>query len=359
MTMKRILFCGGGSVGHLAPSLAVWQALRSKGEKVKELFICSSKFGDRSFLRSQRVSAMSIHAPKLKSIFFIFLFPIACMESLVILLWFRPHVIFAKGGYVSVPVAFIGWLLRIPIVLHESDSVLGKANSVLLRFAKHFCMGAPQKGLANEDVVVKRGLPVTATGNPIRKEILQGTADGGKRVTEFSGKRPVLLVIGGSQGAKVLNEALASAIDQLVDTCDIIHLTGRGKGSGRKSHARYFVHEFADEDLPHLYALADVVVSRAGAGTIAELSALGKATILIPLPDLAHKHQEENAHFLEVADAVIVLKQESLKNKLLPTIQSLLQDEAKRRHLGERLHTFSVPDAADRIANILLEEAKK
>ena len=357
--MLKVLFCGGGSIGHLAPSVSVWNAVKKKQENTRCLFACSGRREDRIFLKSNDIPHFSIHAPKGNSLLFPLLFPLACLESLIVLLWFRPHVIFSKGGYVSVPVCLVGWILRRPIVLHESDRVMGRANRLLLRLASHFCIGTPQKEVADEKIMARLGVPITATGNPIREKLLTGSKDGGKRVTAFSGKRPVLLVIGGSQGAQILNETVHEHMNELLDICDIIHLTGRGKENSLRQHARYFQRESEYNELHNLYALADLILSRAGAGTIAELSALGKATILVPLPDLAHKHQEENAHFLQVANAVVVIRQDVLKEKFVPTVRELMLNEMKRQELGERLRTFSNPESAERIANILFETAKK
>ena len=361
--MLRVLFCGGGSIGHLAPSIAVWEALQEKEKDAKALFVCSMRMADRRFLARYSVSVISVIAPKCGNILDCFLFPVffpfSLLHAFLILVWFRPHVIFAKGGYVSVPLCLVGWLLRRPIVLHESDRVMGRANRLLLHLAKHLCIGTPQKEIADEEIMTRLGIAMTATGNPIRKQLLTGSKDGGRRVTGFSGKRPSLLIIGGSQGAHALNELVWKNLQELLDIADVIHLTGRGKVNKDKKHARYFQRETMEEELQNLYAFADVVVSRAGAGVIAELSALRKATILVPIPGLASKHQEENAHFLEVANAVVVLDQKMLKETLVPTLKGLLQNEQKRRELGERLHTFATPDAAQRIANILLETAKK
>jgi len=360
--MLRVLFCGGGSLGHLTPSLSVWEALHAKNGESSCLFICSSAKEDRRYLRSAKVRFFPLHAPKWqispKILLFPLLFPLACLEAACVLLFFRPHVIFSKGGYVSVPVCLVGWVFRRPIVLHESDRIMGRANRLLVRLSRHLCIGTPQKEIANGTLVSRIGLPVSATGNPIRATLLHGSRDGGRRVTGFSGKRPVLLVIGGSQGAQALNTVVTEHLEKLLLICDIVHITGRGKGSA-KTHGRYVQKEVVFEELQHLYALADLVVSRAGAGAIAELSALGKPTILVPLPDLAHRHQEENAHFLEVASAVVVLPQENLRKNFVSTVQNLLEDDETRRMLGERLQRFAVPDAADRIANVILETARK
>ena len=355
----RILFAGGGSVGHLAPSVAVWESVKNKSPNASALFVCSSKKDDRKFLKTQKVRKASLIAPKGNSLLFIVLFPIAIIQSFLILIIFRPHVIFSKGGYVSVPICLIGWAFRIPIVLHESDRVMGRANKFLMKFANHLCIGTPQKEISDDDVMTNLSIDITATGNPIREKILTGSSDGGKRVTGFSGKRPVLLIIGGSQGASTINEIIWNALDSLVDICDIVHLTGRGKMNPKKSHGRYFQSESSYEEIHNIYAIADVVLSRAGAGTIAELSSLGKATILIPIPKLASGHQEENAHFMQVAGAAVVIDQNNLNRTLISTIKMLVEDEIKRKALSERFRSFADPDAADRIANILLVTANK
>src|SRR3989338_2370689 len=361
--MLRILFCGGGSIGHLAPSIAVWEAVKKKRPDATSLFVCSGQRADRTFLRSAKVRFFSLHAPKwqlgLSMLFFPILFPLACIEAFCIILFFRPHIIFSKGGYVSVPLCLVGWALFRPIVLHESDRIMGKANRLLVRRASHLCIGTPQKEIANDALLSKIGLPVTATGNPVREEMLRGSLDGGRRVTGFSGKRPVLLVIGGGQGAAALNTAVRKNLEQLILFCDVLHLTGRGKLDPKKTHARYWQRDVLYEEMEHLYAFADVVVSRAGAGAIAELSALGKATILVPLPDLAHSHQEENAHFLQVAQAAIVIPHDLLQKKLTETVKRLMEDPEERSTLGARLRALAMPDAAMRIANVLLETAGK
>jgi len=358
----RILFCGGGSVGHLAPSIAVFEALREKDPKIRALFVCSTKKDDRAFLKHEKVNAIPLIAPRtnslLRAALFPILFPLGCLEAFGILLFFRPHVIFAKGGYVSVPVCLMGWILFRPIVLHESDRMMGRANKTLLRFARHLCIGAPQKEIANEDVMMKRNLQVHATGNPIRRELLSGNRDGGMRVTRFSGKRPVLLVIGGSQGAEALNKAVWENFEGLITLCDIIHITGLNKMNTKIKHSRYLQIDVLYEELQHIYALADIVVSRAGAGAIAEFAAMKKTLILVPLPNDVQQHQGENARFLQKANAVVVLEQRTLNDVLIPTVRTLLADENYRRELAERLHTFADPDAAERIANILLATAR-
>lgn len=361
--MMRILFCGGGSVGHVAPSVAVWETAREKVKDIRCLFVCSWKKEDRIFLRKNKLPFVPLITPRVNTlarvVLFPFLFPLGILEAILIILIFLPHVIFAKGGYVSVPLCLVGWIFRRPIVLHESDRVMGRANHMLLKFARHLCIGTPQKEIANADVMALTRLQIHATGNPIRRKLLLGTRDGGMRVTRFSGKRPVLLVTGGSQGAQALNEAVWEKFEELVSLCDVIHITGRGKLNKRKTHGRYVQEDVLYDELENLYAFADVVLCRAGAGAIAELAATRKASILVPLPDDVQKHQGENARFLAKANAVIILDQKTLKDMLVPTVRALIGDPRRRRELGDRLHTFADPDAAERIANVLIATALK
>jgi UDP-N-acetylglucosamine--N-acetylmuramyl-(pentapeptide) pyrophosphoryl-undecaprenol N-acetylglucosamine transferase len=359
----RVLFCGGGSVGHIAPSIAVWESLKAKRPDAQALFVCSRRRDDGMFLAACHLPYRKLTAPKTSLspalLFFPMLFPLSLIEAFFVLLIFRPAIIFSKGGYVSVPICFVSWLLGIPIVVHESDSVLGRGNRFLLHFTRHLCIGTPAKELENGDIAARKGIMVTATGNPVRAAILRGSRDGGKRVTGFSGNRPILLVIGGSQGAEALNEAVRSHLSTLLTLCDVIHLTGSGKARTGRQHARYFQREFANEDLPDLLAAADLVVSRGGASAIAEFAALGKAVVIVPIPELAQNHQGANARFLEVAQAAIVLPQEKLHDEFLPLVTQLIQNSEKRRELGSRLKTFAPPDAANRIANILLSEVQE
>lgn len=361
--MMRILFCGGGSVGHVAPSVAVWETAREKGKNMRCLFVCSWKKEDRMYLKKNKLPFVPLIAPRVNSllriIFFPLLFPFGILEALFIIVFFWPNVIFAKGGYVSVPLCLVGWFFRRPIVLHESDRVMGRANRMLLKFVRHLCVGTPQKEIANTDDLTLTRLQIHATGNPIRRTLLSGTRDGGMRVTRFSGKRPVLLVTGGSQGAQALNEAVWDNLENLVSLCDVIHITGRGKLNRGKSHGRYVQYEVLYDELENLYAFADVVLCRAGAGAIAELAATRKASILVPLPDDVQKHQGENARFLAQANAVVLLDQKTLKETLLHTVRGLISNPARRKELGDRLHTFADPDAAERIANILIATARK
>jgi UDP-N-acetylglucosamine--N-acetylmuramyl-(pentapeptide) pyrophosphoryl-undecaprenol N-acetylglucosamine transferase len=191
------------------------------------------------------------------------------------------------------------------------------------------------------------------TGNPVRSAIFLASRAAGQRITKFSCRRPVLMIVGGSQGALALNEAVDRRFEELLEVADVIHLTGIGKGIA-KTHARYFARPYVLEDLPHLYALADLVITRAGAGTLSELAALRKAAIVIPLTGVAHDHQMKNAVTLVETGAIELLPQENI-DLLLQSVTGLLADTDKRRALGEHLAEAFPSDAAGRIARILLD----
>lgn len=354
---RPILFCGGGSLGHIVPSIAIAQALKKLDPQTPVLFICQKRADDIAFIRQAGFAHRSIVAGKfprgltVRWITFPFLSPIAVIQSVTLLTKLRPQLIFSKGGFVSLPVCLVGWLMRIPIVLHESDAVVGMSNGLIARLAKTICVGFPHPdGLAKKHSVV-------ITGNPVRAIIERGSKDAGKRLTGFSGRKPVILITGGSQGARAINDAVDAQFDALLNAGDIIHLTGKGKYLGR-THAHYWAREIVSDELPHLYALADIVITRAGAGTLSELAAATKAALVIPIVGLANNHQVENAKRLLKAHAVRVLPQTEL-DSLATTVAALARHPHELRRLGAALHDYFPAHADVSVAHIILDACAK
>jgi UDP-N-acetylglucosamine--N-acetylmuramyl-(pentapeptide) pyrophosphoryl-undecaprenol N-acetylglucosamine transferase len=354
MTSTRTaVFCGGGSVGHVAPAIAVAEAMAARSGAVP-FFICSGREEEKRLLKQSgfRFEALGLSGlPRgfsLAWIRFPFDFLWALLRSWRILRRERPDIVFSKSGSLSVPVCIAARCLGIPVVLHESDCVPGLGTSLLSRISKKICTGFELKALFPKlkDRIVR-------TGNPVRREIFLGSKSAGQRITGFSGRRPVLMVIGGSQGAAALNEAVEKHFDVLINLADIIHITGIGKELGR-THARYFSRPYVVEELPHLYALADLVITRAGAGVLSELGALKKPAIVIPLGGVAHDHQLKNALVLAENGAIEPLKQEDLP--LLPgRVAALLANQQRLKLLGENLSGFFPADASGNIAKVLLD----
>ncbi len=225
----------------------------------------------------------------LKNFIDFFKVPIGILQALTVLLKFRPDVIFCKGGYVSFPVAVAGWMLHIPVILHESDVSPGLANRWCSRFAKVICTSFEEskKYFKNKKVVL--------TGNPMRRELGLANADAGLKFLDFTRELPVILVMGGSSGAEYINQLTWRNLEYLLPHFQIVHICGRGKVLDtprllehlKPEHQKYLSHyrsfQFLDHELKDVYAAADVIVSRAGAISLAEIDFFEKPTVLIPL----------------------------------------------------------------------------
>lgn len=258
--------------------------------------------------------------------------------------------VFVKGGYVSFPTGLAAALLRIPLVLHESDVIPGLATKLLTPFAKEVFFGFPSLSAPRKARV---------SGTPIRKEILHGVKEKGYKLTGFSSRSPILLVMGGSLGAANLNTLLWNALPELLSFCQIIHLTGQGKMSVLvEEKARYHALEYAEEELPHLYAIADLVVTRAGATVLSELLALHKPHIIVPLTLRASRgDQIANAkYFSETFQSKVLLEESLTKEKFISEIKDSLTptflDAAKNAISLEVSHLFR--ESASNLAKALL-----
>jgi len=351
--MPTIAFAGGGSAGHIAPSIAVAQDIKNN-RPVQVHFICSTRPEDKAFIEKEGFTCSCIHAPRL-SLSFLWKFFGAVKSSKKILKEINPDVLFAKGGYVSVPVTYAAHRMKIPIVLHESDAIGGRANRVVRRWADCVCLGMAIGPKVEGQKSKVRSLSTfdfrhsTYTGNPIRPEVIRGRADEGFRIAGLEGRnKPVLLITGGSQGAEALNVFVNKHIDQLLEVADVIHITGKNK-SGAGEHEGYFSIEFANEELPHFYKATDLCISRAGANSIVELSANSIPTILIPLRGVGHDHQQKNAELASQSDGFTIVQQSEMNKKLLPTINNILTKSQK-----PKANNIYVPDAARQIAKIIL-----
>lgn len=298
--------------------------------------------------------------------------PIGFFESLRILKKLNPDLVFAKGGYVSVPVVLAARFLRIPVWLHESDVSPGLANKICSRFAQKIWLSFEEsrKFFKNQNAEV--------VGNPIRREILKGDKAHGYKLTGFSQKHPIILIMGGSTGAKSLNKLVEAILPQLTKKAQIIHVTGTHELSECASSYRprraqpllskyrfasthYKTFEFLNEELAHIYSIADLIVSRAGSGGIFEALAWHKPMILIPLPKTASRgDQIENAAVFEKHGWAMALDQNTLTpSKFLNSIQAFLQNEHLQAAMTERQKKAKFMHAASRIAEAIRKFRQK
>lgn len=279
--------------------------------------------------------------------------------SLKILRRFKPDVVFAKGGFVALPVGVAARMLKIPLVIHESDVVPGIGTKVLARWAQKIAVGFPERYYHEfpKDRVV-------FTGNPVRKEIMVPHRLEGLARFNLTDELPVVLVTGGSSGSREVNDAVVSGLQQILETAQLIHLTGEGEydhvkfqvsrlGDIKQIH-RYQPFGFLTSDMALALSAADLVISRAGANTIAELATLKKPTVLIPNTEMAG-HQMVNAKVLARAGAARVLNSQGLTGeKLAREIRRLVGDQQELDRLGKSIGEFSKPDAAQALAEIIL-----
>jgi len=310
------------------------------------LYVCSRGKLDADLLKKSGIPICPIFSGKWRRYFswrnFIdpFFVLIGFLQSLFILIRFRPQVIFSKGGFVSLPVVLAGFVLRQKIILHESDSRMGIANRIAARLATVVCVAFPN--------LLKKERKYRMTGNPIRAEIAKGSAAQGYKLTGFKKDLPVLLVWGGSQGAAEINHLIEQDFDAFVKEFQIVHITGPGKNISRK-HPHYVPFEYLDQDLKHIYAITDLVVGRAGANSLYELAYLRMPNIIIPL---GNTDQLNNARYFEEKGAGLIYKKGS---KLFDLVHDLWQNKALQTKMKEAMKEISGKDATSEIVNLILD----
>ncbi len=329
--MPRILFASCGSAGHIAPCVAVWRSVQKAKPDATALFVCSTRKEDGEFLEKEGLKFSAFSERSIPAWKILFLIP----RAWSLLKHEKPSVIFTKGGGVTLPIALAGWMKGVPVVVHESDSVPGRATKLISRFAKISIDGF-------------------RTGNPLRPGITDGSRKRGLEITGLSGSRPVLLVTGGSQGAQIFNDVIARHIDELLGSVDIIHITGKGKSGVEGQKSGYWKTEFVHEDLAHIYAAADMALSRAGSGNIGELAANGIPAILVPIKGLAQDHQVKNAEAAEASGGCVVLDQQTLDQILVSTVRRLAEDPALRLAMKDKIRSLNKPQSAQNVTKILL-----
>lgn len=330
-------------MGHIAPSIAVAQALKAAHPDARIHFAVGMRPEETAFVTAHGFSSTPFAAPRLGwKLPWTFLSAVRCAHALLDVL--QPDVLFHKGGYVGVPLCYAAHRRKIPIVLHESDAVSGWANWLVAKWASAVCLGFPGSLKGRQTVV---------TGTPVRQDLLFGSRQKGLVMTGLSRMRPVLLVVGGSQGALALNRAVARSLPELLTFCDVIHLTGKGKETVIGNPPGYWQCPFAGEEYPHLFAAADLALCRAGATTLTELATMGLPAILVPLEGVAHNHQRRNAEVAVDSGGCILLEQNRLAAALVPTVRHLIEATETRRAMASAIRALAHPDAARQIADVI------
>ena len=358
-----IVLAGGGTAGHLFPCLAVAERLQELTDEVAALLIGARAPLDQRLLPQTGLPHRFIAAQPFpyglswRAVCSLYRLVAVTAAARKILLEFRPTVIFAAGGYVAAPVVAAGRLLGIPAVLHASDAYPDRASRLLSRWAAALTVTFAETAeyLPSANVI--------HTGGPVRRQILQATATEGRELLGLDSKKFTLLVTGGSQGARRINEAALAALPSLLAEpgLQIVHLTGQSNYEEVRRQDRqlgatppsYQCHTYLEQMGPAL-AAADLIVSRAGASSVAEATALGKPLILVPYP-YAAGHQKHTAAVVGQAGAAEVIDNDRLTGVVLSdAVLKLYRDELSRRAMAEASRQWGRTDAAKQIAQLLL-----
>lgn len=315
--MKKIVLTGGGTAGHVTPNIALLPSLRQAGYEIA--YMGSYDGIEKKLISDFDIPYTGISTGKLRRYLDIrnFTDPFRVIkgfsEAKKYLKEYRPDVVFSKGGFVSVPVVRAAAALNIPCIIHESDMTPGLANKLCFPVAEKICCNFPEtlRMLPEEKAVL--------TGSPIRAELAQGNKIAGLDLCGFTANKPVILVIGGSLGAANVNKAVRDALPQLLEDFQVVHLCGKDKIDNLLlATPGYRQFEYVKAELKDLFAMADIVISRAGANSICELLALKKPNILIPLPSTSSRgDQLLNAASFEAQGFSIVINEDDLTTELL------------------------------------------
>lgn len=354
--MKKIILTGGGTAGHVTPNLALLPTLKERGYEIH--YIGTYNGIERKLIEGAGIPYDGISSGKLRRYFDLknFTDPFRVLkgyaEALHLMKKYRPDVVFSKGGFVAVPVVLAAKHYKVPTIIHESDMTPGLANKICIPSAAKVCCNFP------ETLSYLPADKAVLTGSPIRKELLEGDRLTGLQYAGLSANKPVILVIGGSLGSVAVNKAVRSILPKLLDTYQVIHICGKGNLDesliGREGYVQY---EYVDAPLRHLFAAADLIVSRAGANSICEILALRKPHILIPLSAAASRgDQILNAHSFEKQGFSTVLEEENLTDETL--IQAVETTYQNRQKFIDAMNQSTLSDAVGTVINLIASYAE-
>ncbi len=372
----KIVFTGGGSGGHIFPIVAIVRQIKKiyKGKNLELYYIGPKEGKGIELLEKEGVKIKVILAGKfrryfsIKNFFDVIKIPIGFIQSFFWLFLLAPDLIFSKSGYGSFPVAAVSAFLSIPLFLHESDAVPSRTSRIEAKWALQIFTSFPKKinggggkNIFPEDRIIN-------VGNPIRESIISGSREEAKKVFGIDSSRKTVLIIGGSQGSAKINEIILEILSDLLNDFNVIHQIGDRNFKEIKMEAkailfdsekreRYYPYPFLDEFLmKNALAVSDLVVCRAGAGTIFEIAAAGKPAILIPLSSSAQNHQVVNAYsFAEIGGGEVVEEKNLKPHFILEKIRYFLNNEGLLKEMSGASKMFSRPKSAKIIASYIVE----
>ena len=390
----RILVTGGGTGGHVGPALAVVQTLRERATLPGAdftptfLYVGSEAGIEAKLAKEAGIEFASVASGKMRrsskgilglltpaNIADAFRVPLGAFQAVGVVRQFRPDVVLATGGYVSVPPVIAASLQKVPILTHEQTVTVGLANRIAGRFATRIALTFEG---ALDDLPALLRKKAFVTGNPVRAAVFNGDQARAARRFKFAPDEdnlPCVYVTGGAQGSRILNRAIEGCLKDLLGFCRVIHQCGQQPASDEQDfdrlHAltdnfplalrqRYHLTRFVETDaIGDAYAIANLIVSRSGAGTVTEACALGKPALYVPLVPTGGDEQTRNAQRSVAAGAAVIVPQAEIDApRILSEIHTLLSDPARLKAMGDAARTLARPNAAKDLADALLALVK-
>jgi UDP-N-acetylglucosamine--N-acetylmuramyl-(pentapeptide) pyrophosphoryl-undecaprenol N-acetylglucosamine transferase len=348
--LKKIVLTGGGSAGHVTPNIALTYRLKNENWEIE--YIGSKDGIEKQLIEAENIPYHGISSGKLRRYASLenltdpFKVLSGIIQAYFLLKKIKPQVIFSKGGFVTVPVIIAGYLNRIPVIIHESDMTPGLANKIAIPFAKKVCVSFPE---TLKHLPGNKGI---YTGAPIRKEIFSGDKQKGFDYCGFNREKPVLLVIGGSLGSEKINKSLREILDSLLKDFQIIHICGKGHVDSSLNKAGYKQFEFVGKELPDIFAITDIVLTRSGSNAVFEFLALKKPNLLIPLPMKSSRgDQILNAESFKKQGFSMVLPEEELNSETL--YKAIQQMYENREQYISKMNENSNKDSVGEIIGLI------
>lgn len=370
----KILFTGGGTAGHIFPIIALVREIKKINPEgnLQFFYIGPKDQFALALLAQEGIEIRTIMAGKFRrylsfqNIIDIFKVPVGIIQAFFNIYVISPDLIFSKGGYGSLPACIAGWLLLTPIFLHESDVSPGLANKIASKMSLEIFTAYPI-----EKIQYFPAKKMIAVGNPLRREILEGSDKEAKKLFKLTGEKPVIFVLGGSQGAQKINDTILSILNDILESFEIIHQTGSVNFSEVEKEAEAIVEKklknyyhplpfLNDKELSYAYHAADLVLSRAGAGSIFEIAAVGKPSILVPLSNSAQGHQVNNAYVYSEKGAALVMEEVNFTpHFFLEKLKYLFSQPKMLKDMSKKAKEFSKPEAARIIADYVVSYLKQ
>lgn len=350
----KIVFSGGGTLGPVTPLLALSEIIKNKHPQAEFVWVGTQNGPERALVEKYQIKFVAIKAGKLRRYFSFWNFVdwikiiIAFWQGIFFLFKSKPDVVVTAGGFVSVPLHLAAWFCNIPAWVHQQDIKVGLANKIMAPLAKIITVAV------KENVSAFSAKKTSWLGNPVRQDIFTGSKNEARKIFNLSADLPVVLATGGGTGSHRVNEIILKAAEHLSGKAQIIHITGPDRSDEMSQHAEkilnyYHARKFLTTEMKDAYAVADVVIARAGFGTLSELAALKKPSIIIPLPG----HQEENAAYFAKTKAIVEVDQNMADPyKIAKTIQEFLENKELARAIGERFYQVLPPASSEDVLKI-------